>query len=132
MTSYLDVSDSVIALIPVIPGWESRTFTGGVSTGQSPPWIVASFSEDGRSTSEGGSVTSHSGKLDVRVVSTSASSVGVACERISSALDFARPGHRVSQLVPDRDSGVYASELTQPDTGIPYVMRVLTWRLAWN
>lgn len=129
MTSYIEARAAIIALIPEFPGWD--VFLDGVATGEHPPWIVVSLSEDGRRHSEGLSTNSHDATLDIRVVSTSESSIGGVCDRLMAALDGARATSGIAALAPDRDSGVYASDLVDAKTSIPYLMRVLTWRTGW-
>jgi hypothetical protein len=129
MTSYAQARAAVIALIPEFPGWD--VFLDGIATGEHPPWIVVSLSENGRDHSEGLSTNSHRAVLDIRVVSTSETSIGGVCDKLTSSLDGARANQEVSPLSPDKDSGVYASDLMVADTSTPYLMRVLTWRTGW-
>lgn len=129
MTSYAQARAAIISLIPALKGW--TVYTDGIATGKKPPWIVVSLSENGREHTEGLAATNHLAKLNVRVVSTSETSIGVICDKLISALDGASPGGGVGSLVPDIDSGVYASELIDPVTSVPFLMRVLTWRTGW-
>lgn len=131
MTSYAQARTGIISLLPDLPGW-NQVYTDGIATGKSPPWIVVSLSEKGREGSEGGSTNVHHGVLDIRVVSPSELSIGIVCDKLTTALDHASPNiYGVASLIPDTDSGVYASELTNTDTGTPFMMRVLTWRTGW-
>lgn len=123
---HLDAKGRVRRLLPAMDGW--RVYED-VATGPAPPWIVVRFGQSGRDTSEAVAVTSRLFTLDVRVVAASADAVNVACERYQEALDGAHPAG-MGALVPASDSGVYASELTDPATGAPYVMRVLSWRVG--
>ena len=128
MSGYANARAAVIGLLPELKGW--KVYTDGIATGAKPPWIVVSMSEDGRQVSEGGHTTNHLGKLDIRVVSLSELGIGIVCDRLTAALDGAH-ADGVSALIPDVDSGVYASELVDTDTSTPYLMRVLTWRIGW-
>ena len=129
MTSYADARASVIALLPELTGW--KVYADGIATGQSPPWIVVSFSETGRDHAEALNTTNHRGVLDIRVVGTSELGIGIVCDKLTTALDGAKP-EKVASLIPDIDSGVYASDLMQPDSSTPFLMRVLTWRTGWS
>ena len=121
---HLDAKRRVMGLLPVMDGW---AVFEDVATGAHPPWIVVRFGQIGRALSEAVAVTSRIYTLEVRVVGASADSVNVACDRYQEALDGRHPDG-MGALVPDVDSGVYAAELTDPDTGFQYVMRVLSWR----
>ena len=130
MTSYLDARSAVVALLPALSGW--TVYEDGVATGSSPPWIVVSFSETDRETSEGGSTSNHVGRLDIRVVGPSERGIGVVCDRLMQSLDHARPpSGGVAPLIPLTDSGTYASDLMVPDSNVPFLMRVLRWRTGW-
>lgn len=129
MNGYARARAAIIGLLPDLKGW--KVYTDGIATGKKPPWIVVSLSENGREHTEGLAATNHLATLDVRVVSTSETSIGVICDKLTSALDGASPGCGVGSLVPDIDSGVYASELIDSDTSVPFLMRVLTWRTGW-
>jgi hypothetical protein len=120
---------AIVALIPEFQGWD--VFLDGIATGKHPPWIVVSLSENGRDHSEGLATNSHRATLDIRVVSTSETSIGVVCDKLASALDGARPNTQIAVLTPNSDSGVYASDLVDTDTSTPYPMRVMTWRTGW-
>lgn len=120
----------ILQLIPPMRGW--RVFTGGVAGKGSPPWIVVGLSEQGGSTSENAKRFGVDATLDIRVVGRSQAGVNIACQRLSILLDGARtvnPG--ISPLVPATDSGTYPADMTDPETGSPYIMRVLTWRIGW-
>jgi hypothetical protein len=129
MTSYLDARNAILGLLPDLNGWQ--VYKDGIANGSKPPWVVVSLSEKWRDGSEAGSTSSHRATLSIRVVSTSESSIGGACDRLMHALDGAQPGSGIAGLLADADSGVYASELVNPDTSTPYLMRVLSWRTGW-
>ncbi|PLS25968.1 tail completion protein gp17 [Bifidobacterium parmae] len=120
------VKTLVRGMLPDMPHW--RVYED-VATGPSPPWIVWRVRETSRLLGEAVNVTGHVWELDVRVVAAFASDVDAACETIMDALDGRMPAG-MGALVPDKDSGVYASELTSPDTGQAFVMRVVTWRFG--
>lgn len=130
MVAYVDARDRVLALVPKLPGW--RTYLGVPAQGASPPWVVVSFSETRRDSTESLCTCSHMGRLDIRVVGENDESIGIVCDRLQSALDGAYPGNGLGCLVPDRDSGVYQAELVSPMTGSPFSMRVLTWTVGWE
>lgn len=129
MTTYIEARKAVLALVPRLPGW--KVWRGVPAQGESPPWVVVAFSEISRHGSEALKTTTHVGRLDIRVVGETDESLGVVCDRLQRTLDGAGPGHGMSCLTPERDSGVYAAELVSPLTGSPFAMRVLTWTVGW-
>lgn len=128
MTSYLQARKSVISLLPTLQGWD--VYTDGIATGASPPWVVVSLSEVNRESAENMRTTNHLGKLTIRVVGMSESGISAVCDKLMSALDGIKPDDAAT-LCPDHDSGVYASELINPKTSTPFLMRVLSWRTGW-
>lgn len=123
-------TSAVRALVPELPGWDVYE---DVATGQSPPWVVVRVTETGRDGAEDLHTVSHDGMLDIRIVARTGKSISIVADRLQSALDGAVPGDGgTSRLLPDQDSGTYASELTVTDTSTPYLMRVLTWRFSWT
>lgn len=120
----------ILKLLPSMAGWQ--VFTGGVAGKGAPPWIVAGLSESGADVSENSRRTGVDATLDVRVVGRSQAGVNVACQRLSRALDGARTVNpAIAPLTPSTDSGTYPADMTDPETGSPYIMRVLTWRTGW-
>lgn len=132
MTRIADVRTQVLSLLPALSGW--KIYTDGVATGKLPPWVVVSFTEKSRAFSEARlQAMSHEGSLTIRVVGASEAGVNICCDNLTTALDGARTNDpRISTLIADSDSGTYLSDLTNPDTSSPYVMRVLAWRLTWT
>lgn len=129
MTGYAQARAAVIALLPELKGW--TVYTDGIATGAHPPWVVVSLSENGREHTERLATTNHLATLDIRVVGSSELGIGIVCDKLTAALDGASPGNGVASLLPDKDSGVYASDLVATGTSTPYLMRVLTWRTGW-
>lgn len=130
MSRTVEVRKAVVALVPAMPGWKVYE---DVATGQSPPWIVVRVSETGRSGAEDLHAVSHDGVLDIRVVGRKGDGISIAMDRLKDSLDGATPAdRRISRLIPDQDSGLYAAELTDTKTSAPFLMRVLTWRFAWT
>ena len=130
MSRTVEVRKAVMALVPAMPGWKVYE---DVATGQSPPWIVVRVSETGRSGAEDLHAVSHDGVLDIRVVGRQGDGISIAMDRLKDSLDGAIPvDRRISRLIPDQDSGLYAAELIDTATSAPYLMRVLTWRFAWS
>ena len=75
----------------------------------------------------------HIGKLDIRIVARTQLAVDTLADLLTRRLDGADPhAVGVSPLIGDTDTGSMPSDLIDPDTGSPYMMRVLTWRVAWN
>ena len=109
MSRTVEVRKAVMALVPDMPGWKVYE---DVATGQSPPWIVVRVSETGRSGAEDLHAVSHDGVLDIRVVGREGDGISIAMDRLKDSL--------------------YAAELTDPKTSVPFLMRVLTWRFAWT
>lgn len=129
MSRTVEVRKAVRALVPAMPGW--RVYED-VATGQSPPWVVVRVSETGRNRAEDLHAVSHDGVLDIRIVGLEGDGISIAMDRLKDSLDGAIPvDRRISRLIPDQDSGLYAAELTDTATSVPYLMRVLTWRFAW-
>lgn len=128
--SFVDAREHVLSLLPDMPSW--KTWKGHPAQGASPPWIVASFSEINTLGSESLRPNLHEGRLDIRVVSHTEESVGVACDKLISALFGAIPHWSMSSLRFERDSGIYAAELVSPLTGSPFLMRVITFRTGWS
>ena len=125
-----EATSAVRALVPELPGWDVYE---DVATGQSPPWVVVRVTETGRDGAEDLHTVSHDGMLDIRIVARTGKAISIVADRLQSALDGAVPDdERISRLLPDQDSGTYASELTVTDTPTPYLMRVLTWRFSWT
>ena len=125
-----EATSAVRALVPELPGWDVYE---DVSTGQSPPWVVVRVTETGRDGAEDLHTVSHDGMLDIRIVARTGKAISIVADRLQAALDGAVPDDgRISRLLPDQDSGTYASELTVTDTSPPYLMRVLTWRFSWT
>lgn len=130
MTPTKQVKRVVRDIIPPLPGW---TVYDDVATGKSPPWVVVRVSETGRESAEDLHTTASMGMLDIRIVARTSEAIDIIADRLKPALDGAAPSdRRVGRLVPDVDSGVYAAELTDPDTSRPWLMRVLTWRFGWS
>lgn len=125
-----EATSVVRALVPELPGWDVYE---DVATGQSPPWVVVRVTETGRDGAEDLHTVSHDGMLDIRIVARTGKAISIVADRLQAALDGAVPGDgRTSRLLPDQDSGTYASELTVTDSSTPYLMRVLTWRFSWT
>ena len=125
-----EATSAVRALVPELPGWDVYE---DVATGQSPPWVVVRVTETGRDGAEDLHTVSHDGMLDIRIVARTGKSISIVADRLQASLDGAVPDdRRISRLLPDQDSGTYASELTVTDTSTPYLMRVLTWRFSWT
>lgn len=125
-----EATSAVRALVPELPGWDVYE---DVATGQSPPWVVVRVTETGRDGAEDLHTVSHGGMLDIRIVARTGKAISIVADRLQAALDGAVPDDgRISRLLPDQDSGTYASELTVTDTSTPYLMRVLTWRFSWT
>ncbi|PLS23786.1 hypothetical protein BLI708_00370 [Bifidobacterium imperatoris] len=121
-----EAKDLIWALLPSMPHW--RVYED-VATGPAPPWIVWRVRSTDRTVNEAVNVTSRLFELDIRVVAAYANDVDSACEAFMTALDGVHP-RGMGALVPYSDSGVYASELTDPETGQAYVMRVISWRFG--
>lgn len=117
-------------MVPDLKGW--RMFRDGLAIGGSPPWIVVGLNPDSTLRGEALNATACSGSLDIRVVGESQLGIGIACEKLQQALDGAYPGSGFSRLIPDKDSGIFASELESQSTSRPFMMRVLTWRVSWE
>lgn len=126
MVSALEAKRRVNAIRPALDGW---AVYDDVATAPAPPWIVMSVTQAGRDVSEALAVTSRLYTLTVRVVGVGADGVNIACERCLEAFDGHRP-EGMGALVPYSDSGVYESELTNPETGRAYPMRVISWRFG--
>lgn len=125
-----EATSAVRALVPELPGWDVYE---DVATGQSPPWVVVRVTETGRDGAEDLHTVAHDGMLDIRIVARTGKAISIVADRLQAALDGAVSGDgRISRLLPDQDSGTYASELTVTDTSTPYLMRVLTWRFSWT
>ena len=122
--NHLEAKSRVMQLMPDMPGWPVHWNT---ATGPAPPWIVVRLLNAGIALNEAVNVTCRVWELDIRVVGADEDGVNIACERLQDAFDGRHPDG-MAALVPYRDSGVYASELTDPRTGCAYVMRVLSWR----
>jgi hypothetical protein len=131
MTRSNVVRDKVLALLPPLTGW--KVYKDGIATGKAPPWVVVSFTEKSRTQTEYGGTDAHFGVLQIRVVGAAETGVNTVCDLLSDALDNAKPESRgIGRLVVMSDSGAYPSDLINDSTSLPYVMRVLTWRLGWN
>ncbi|OXN01479.1 hypothetical protein [Bifidobacterium vansinderenii] len=127
--NYQTARQTILKHIPTLTGW--TTYPDGIATGPHPPWIVISFRETTRDTTEALAVTTHHATLTIRVVGESETGVNIACEKLQNAIDGVSP-EGMSALVPDVDSGTYPSELQQPHTSTPYIMRVLSWQTGWT
>ena len=132
MTRIAVVRDKVFALLPSLKGWV--VYRDGIATGKTPPWVVVSFTETSRAFSEARlQAMSHEGSLTIRVVGASEAGVNICCDNLTAALDGAKPDDpSISKLLADTDSGVYPSDLVTPETSMPFVMRVLKWRISWT
>ncbi|RSX56772.1 hypothetical protein [Bifidobacterium samirii] len=116
----------VMALKPALDGWRVYEHT---AHGGAPPWIVLGVDQTGCDVNEAVNVTSRRFTLTARIVGHDAQGVNIVCDRLQDAFDGRHPDG-MGALVPYSDSGVYASELTDPETSQQYPMRVLTWRFG--
>lgn len=130
MSRTYEVIQSVRSLVPRLPDWQVYQ---DVATGEKPPWVVVKVSETGRDGAEDLHTLSHEGVLDIRMVARTGQAISIVADKLKNTLDGATPmDGRISRLVPDTDSGLYASELTDSGSRAPYLMRVLTWRFGWS
>lgn len=131
MTDYMKVRESVLRLVGDIHGWD--VYADGIApAGKTPPWVVIGLTETSRTHTESQSTDLHIGRLDIRIVARSQTSVDTLASHLTERLDGARPDMPgLSPLIGDVDTGSTPSDLTDPDTGTPYMMRVLTWRIGW-
>lgn len=131
MTDFLKVRESIIRLVGEIRGWD--VYTDGIApAGKTPPWVVVGLTETSRTHTESQRTDLHIGRLDIRIVARSQTSVDMLASLLTERLDGARPDMPgPSPLIGDVDTGSNPSDLTDPDTGMPYMMRVLTWRIGW-
>lgn len=131
MTDYTQVRESVLNLIGEIRGW--NVYTDGIApSGKTPPWVIVGLTETTRTHTESQSTDLHIGRLDIRIVARTQTSVDALASLLIGRLDGARPQTGdTSALIGDVDTGSRPSDLIDPSTGAPYMMRVLTWRVAW-
>ena len=130
--TYRATRDAIINMIPKLDGWP--LYTGGIAPANAkPPWVVAGVSETTRTHTESQTTDLHIGKLDIRIVARTQLAVDTLADLLTRRLDGADPhAVGVSPLIGDTDTGSMPSDLIDPDTGSPYMMRGLTWRVAWN
>jgi hypothetical protein len=130
MTTLTQAKHSILELLPELKGW--HVYTNGIATAAKPPWVVVAVRETGRGYTESLHVGNHLVTLDIRVVGDTDDGVNIVCSKLQDELDGIRPADpNIGALLPETDSGVYSSELLQPDSSTPYVMRVLTWRTGF-
>lgn len=128
---YRPIRESVMRLVGDIEGWD--VYPDGIApAGRTPPWVVIGLTETSRTHTESQTTDLHIGRLDIRIVSHSQTSVDTLASLLEDRLDGARPDlPGVSALIADTDTGSMPADLVDPETGAPYMMRALTWRIAW-
>ncbi|MBT1171274.1 transcriptional regulator [Bifidobacterium sp. SO4] len=134
--SILDLTDSVMNLIPDYAGWDVYRNREPPATAN-PPWVILTCTTGGHVAVETMDLTAHVGTLEVRVASTSTDSVNVLCDDkliplLNAAVPAAPSGVQVGCLTLRSDSGAYAAGLTADDTSRRYRVRVLTFRFGWS
>lgn len=127
--THMEARRRVLAMVPNCKGW--ARYEDVAQSGKNPPWIVIKFIENQRLVTESLAVTTKLATLEIRVVGDTADGIGVICDKICDALQEAWPGPPFGRIRLDIDSGVYASELVSTITNLPYLMRVLRFRVSW-
>ncbi len=159
MLTHIEARRRILAMVPACKGW--KRYEDVAQPGKAPPWIVLKFIEnqrltteslavttklatleirvvgdtaDGigvRLTTESLAVTTKLATLEIRVVGDTADGIGVICDKMCDALQGAWPGRPFGRISLDVDSGVYPSELVSTVTSLPFLMRVLRFRVSW-
>lgn len=127
--THMEARRRVLARVPACKGW--ARYEDVAQSGKDPPWIVLKFIENQRLTTEALTVTTKLATLEIRVVGDTADGIGVICDKMCDALQGARLGRPFGRISLDVDSGVYPSELVSTVTNLPFLMRVLRFRVSW-
>ena len=127
--THMEARRRVLAMVPNCKGW--ARYEDVAQSGKDPPWIVIKFIENQRLVTESLAVTTKLATLEIRVVGDTADCIGVICDKMCDALQGAGPGRPFGRIRRDVDSGVYASELVSTTTNLPFLMRVLRFRVSW-
>lgn len=127
--THMEARRRVLAMVPNCPGW--TRYEDVAQSGHDPPWIVLKFVQDELLVTEALAVTTKLATLEIRVVGDTADGIGVICDKMCDALQGAWPGPPFGRIRLDVDSGVYASELVSTKTNLPFLMRVLRFRVSW-
>lgn len=127
--THMEARRRVLARVPACKGW--ARYEDVAQSGKDPPWIVIKFIENQRLTTESLAVTTKLATLEIRVVGDTADGIGVICDKMCDALQGARLGRPFGRISLDVDSGVYPSELVSTVTNLPFLMRVLRFRVSW-
>lgn len=82
MTDFLKVRESVLRLVGEIRGWD--VYTDGIApAGKTPPWVVIGLTETSRTHTESQSTDLHIGRLDIRIVARSQTSVDTLASHLT-------------------------------------------------
>ncbi len=127
--THMEARRRILNMVPDCKGW--ARYEDVAQSGHDPPWIVLKFVQDELLVTEALAVTTKLAMLEIRVVGDTADGIGVICDRMCDALQGAWPGRPFGRIRLDVDSGVYASELVSTTTNLPYLMRVLRFRVSW-
>lgn len=127
--THMQARHRILAMVPACPGW--KQYEDVAQSGKDPPWIIVKFVQNDRLTAESLSTTTRLAVLELRVVGDTADGIGVICDKLITTLDGAYPGRPFGRIVLDVDSGVYPSELVSTVTNLPFLMRVLRFRVSW-
>lgn len=127
--THIEARRRILAMVPACKGW--KRYEDVAQPGKAPPWIVLKFIENQRLTTESLAVTTKLATLEIRVVGDTADGIGVICDKMCDALQGAWPGRPFGRISLDVDSGVYPSELVSTVTSLPFLMRVLRFRVSW-
>lgn len=127
--THMEARRRVLARVPACKGW--ARYEDVAQSGKDPPWIVIKFIENQRLVTESLAVTTKLATLEIRVVGDTADGIGVICDKMCDALQGARLGRPFGRISLDVDSGVYPSELVSTVTNLPFLMRVLRFRVSW-
>lgn len=127
--THIEARRRILNMVPATPGW--RRFEDVAQSSAHPPWIVLKFVQDGQLDTEALAVTTRLATLEIRVVGDTADGIGVICDKMCDALQGAWPGRPFGRISLDVDSGVYPSELVSTVTNLPFLMRVLRFRVSW-
>ena len=127
--THMQARRRILNMVPNCKGW--ARYEDVAQSGHDPPWIVLKFIENQRLVTESLAVTTKLATLEIRVVGDTADGIGVICDKMCDALHGAWPGRPFGRISLDVDSGVYSSELVSTVTSMPFLMRVLRFRVSW-
>jgi hypothetical protein len=130
------LTDTILEHIPhPAAGWTVYRQTAPKPT-EEPPWVIETVTTDRHQYAETMRMNSSIGKLDIRIVSTTADAVNVLADNLMlpalTGKRFIANGFDTGCLTLDTDSGTYHAGLTAEDTALLYQCRLLRFRFGWS